>query len=402
MAIVKCKMCGGDLAVMSDSSVAECEYCGSLQTIPNQDNEKKLTLFARANRLRLASEFDKAAGVYESIVVDFPEEAEAYWGLVLCKYGIEYVDDPATGKKIPTCHRSSFDSILDDEDFEQALENADAVARRVYRDEARQIEQIRKGIIEVSGREEPYDVFICYKETAPDGQRTLDSVLAQDIYDALTDKGYRTFFARITLEDKLGQESEPFIFAALNSAKVMLAVGTDYEYYNAVWVKNEWSRYLKLMEKDKSRHLIPCYKGIDAYDMPKEFNRLQAQDLGKIGAIQDLLRGIGKLIPRQEKPIVVQQAAVNTSAMVMRGRFSLEDGDFTKASEYFERALDQDPQDADAYVGKTLVRLRLASEQAIAERFIVLDGDKDFERALRFAQGSRKAELERLYELCRK
>ena len=402
MATIKCKMCGGDLTVTPDSSVAECEYCGSLQTIPNQDNEKKLTLFARANRLRFACEFDKAAGIYETIVSDFPEEAEAYWGLVLCKYGIEYVDDPATGKKIPTCHRSSFDSVLDDEDYEQSLENADAVARRLYRDEARRIEEIRKGIIEVSGREEPYDVFICYKETAPDGQRTLDSVLAQDIYDALTDKGYRTFFARITLEDKLGQEYEPFIFAALNSAKVMLAVGTDYEYYNAVWVKNEWGRFLKLMEKDKSKHLIPCYKGIDAYDMPKEFNRLQAQDLGKIGAIQDLLRGIGKLLPKQEKTVVVQQAAVNTSAMVMRGRFSLEDGDFAKAAEYFERALDQDPQDADAYVGKTLVRLRLSSEQMIAERFVVLEGDKDFERALRFAQGARKAQLEQLYGLCQK
>ena len=70
---------------------------------------------------------DKAAGIYEAIVADFPDEAEAYWGLVLCKYGIEYVDDPATGKKIPTCHRSSFDSIMEDIDFEQALENADAV-----------------------------------------------------------------------------------------------------------------------------------------------------------------------------------------------------------------------------------------------------------------------------------
>lgn len=29
----------------------------------------------------------------------------------------------------------------------------------------------------------------------------------------------------------------------------MLAIGTDYEYYNAVWVKNEWSQYLKLMAK---------------------------------------------------------------------------------------------------------------------------------------------------------
>jgi hypothetical protein len=85
------------------------------------DNEKKLNLFSRANRLRANCEFDKAADVYESIVADFPEEAEAYWGLVLCKFGIEYVDDPATGKKVPTCHRSSFDSVLDDTDLELAL-----------------------------------------------------------------------------------------------------------------------------------------------------------------------------------------------------------------------------------------------------------------------------------------
>jgi len=91
MAIIKCKMCGGDLSFVEGASVAECEYCGSKQTIPNQDNEKKLTLFARADRLRRACEFDKAAGVYESIVVDFPEEAEAYWGLVLCRYGIENI-----------------------------------------------------------------------------------------------------------------------------------------------------------------------------------------------------------------------------------------------------------------------------------------------------------------------
>ena len=72
--------------------------------------------------------------------------------------------------------------------------------------------------------------------------------------------------------------------------------GTDYEYYNAVWVKNEWSRFLSLIEKGANKTLIPCYKGIDAYDMPKEFARLQAQDMGKVGAIQDLLRGIEKIL----------------------------------------------------------------------------------------------------------
>ena len=232
MAIIfKCKMCGGNLEVQEGMTVCECEYCGSIQTIPQLDDEKKVNLFTRANRLRSACEFDKAAGVYESIIAEFPEEAEAYWGLLLCKYGIEYVDDPKTGKKIPTCHRSSFDSIMDDPDFEMVMEYSDAVSRSVYRNEAKAIEELRKAIIEVSSKEEPYDIFICYKETDDKGERTIDSVIAQDVYDALTEKGYKVFFSRITLEDKLGQEYEPYIFAALNSAKIMLAFGTDYEYY---------------------------------------------------------------------------------------------------------------------------------------------------------------------------
>ena len=372
MAVIKCKMCGGDLVIEPGATVAECEYCGTRQTIPNQDDEKKLTLFARANRLRMGCEFDKAAGIYESIVADFPQEAEAYWGLVLCKYGIEYVDDPATGKKIPTCHRSSFESIMEDSDFEQALENADVVARKVYRDEAKQIEEIRRGIIEVSGKEEPYDIFICYKETDENGQRTVDSVIAQDVYDALTEKGYRVFFSRITLEDKLGQEYEPYIFAALNSAKIMLAFGTDYEYYNAVWVKNEWSRYLKLMAKDKSKHLIPCYKGIDAYDMPKEFAKLQAQDMGKIGAMQDLLRGIEKILPKQQPVTVVQERVVvggsgdnKIASLLDRGNMALEDGDWNKADSFFEDVLNNDSKNAQAYLGKTLAQQRCRTMDAL-------------------------------------
>ena len=389
MAVFKCKMCGGDLPNTTEGNVVECEYCGSRQTIPTADNEKKVTLFARANRLRFGCEFDKAAGVYESIVAEFPTEAEAYWGLVLCKYGIEYVDDPKTGKKIPTCHRSSFDSVMEDDNFDQACENADAVARKVYRDEAKQIEELRKRIIEVSGKEEPYDIFICYKETDENGSRTLDSVLAQDIYNALTEKGYRVFFARISLEDKLGQEYEPYIFAALNSAKVMLAVGTDYEYYNAVWVKNEWSRYLALIAAGQKKALIPCYKNIDAYDMPKEFARLQAQDMGKVGAMQDLLRGIEKIIGGKQEESKPQSASVdvaqivqqvmrqnvstggesNAAALLKRGYMALSDGDWEKANEFFDRVLDGDAENAEAYMGEFLARKQKNSMEGWAETF---------------------------------
>lgn len=374
MAILKCKMCGGDLEVFEEMTVCECEYCGTRQTVPTVDDEKKIKLFERANKLRSNCEFDKAAGVYENIVADYSEEAEGYWGLILCRYGIEYVDDPATEKKIPTCHRSSFDSIMDDEDFEMVMENSDSVSRVVYREEAKYIEEIRKGIIEVSGKEEPYDIFICYKETDENGDRTIDSVIAQDVYDALTEKGYRVFFSRISLESKLGVEYEPYIFAALNSAKIMLAFGTSYDYYNAVWVKNEWSRYLKLMAKDKAKHLIPCFKNVDVYDIPKEFAKLQSQDMGKIGAIQDLIRGIDKLMGGEEKNnssqpdnVVYGSTVVGGNALLKRGYMSIEDGEWNKATEFFEQVLNINAEDGQAYWGELLAQYQCKTIEDMAQ-----------------------------------
>ena len=370
MAILKCKLCGGDLNVQEGVSTAECEYCGSLQTVPNADNEKKLQLFGRANRLRANCDFDKAAGIYETIVTDFPDEAEAYWGLVLCKYGIEYVDDPGTGKKIPTCHRSSYDEVLADENFEQAMENADVVAQRLYREEAKEIERLRRGILEISNAEKPYDIFICYKETDEKGNRTIDSVLAQNLYERLTDKGYRVFFARITLQGKLGEAYEPYIFAALNSAKVMLVVGTRYEYFNAVWVKNEWSRYLKICAADKDRHLFPCYKDILPEDMPREFAHLQGADLGQIGADQDIVFNIQKYIPlrKQTQTTVSQGPSGNEAMLLKRGNMALEDGDWSSAGSFFEQALNSNPECAEAYLGKALAGFRYKDLDELVRR----------------------------------
>ena len=96
MAILKCKMCGGDLVFEPGATVCECEYCGSKQTIPSNNDENIRALFNRANVLRMKAEFDKAEDLYEKILQMNSTEAEAYWGLILCKYGIEYVEDPKT------------------------------------------------------------------------------------------------------------------------------------------------------------------------------------------------------------------------------------------------------------------------------------------------------------------
>ena len=302
MIVFKCKMCGGNLDVSPEMTVGACQSCGSTMTLPKLSGEKRANLYERANSYRMASEYDRALGIYESILSEDITDAEAYWSLVLCKYGIEYVEDPKTHKRIPTCNRIHRSSILADTDYKNALTYASGEAKALYEEEAEAIETIRKGMMEISAHEKDFDIFLCYKEADERGRRTLDSVVAQDIYAALTEEGYKVFFARVTLEDKQGTAYEPYIYAALHSAKVMLVVGTKPEYFNAVWVKNEWSRYLTLIKSGAKKTLIPAYKNMATGDLPEEMQHLQAQNLGELGFMQDLVRGIQKILPKAKYP----------------------------------------------------------------------------------------------------
>ena len=205
----KCKMCGGDIEPIKGTNTGKCLYCKSIMTLPNIDNERILNLYNRANDLRLNNEFDKSREIYETILKIDNTQIEARWGILLCKYGVEYVDDPKTNKKIPTCHRTSDYSILLDNDFKYIKKNSYGEALKLYEKEAKQIDEIQKNILSISSKEKPYDIFICYKETDKQGNRTHDSVIAEDIYDKLTSLGFKVFFSKITLENKLGKEYEP-------------------------------------------------------------------------------------------------------------------------------------------------------------------------------------------------
>ena len=398
MSIFKCKMCGGELQIDPGESVAVCEYCGTTQTLPKLDDDRRANLYDRANHFRRNNDFDKAAGIYEQILNEDKTDAEAYWSLVLCRYGIEYVEDPATHKRVPTVNRAQYTSIFDDEDYKSAIQYADAAQRVVYEAEAKAINEIQKGILEISQKEEPFDVFICYKETDANGRRTPDSVLATDLYHQLTQEGFKVFFSRITLEDKLGTAYEPYIFAALNSAKVMVVLGTKPEYFNAVWVKNEWSRYLALIRGGARKVLIPAYRDMDPYDLPEEFSHLQAQDMSKLGFMQDLIRGIKKLTevdkPASKETVVVQETAANTAPLLKRAFIFLEDGDWSSADEYCEKVLDLDPENAQAYLGKLMADLRVRKQAQLADCDEPFDDRDNFRKVIRFGDKALCATLE--------
>ena len=399
MAIFKCKMCGGALEINNNETVATCEYCGTQQTLPKLDDDKRANMYDRANHFRRNNEFDKAMGIYEQILNEDNTDAEAYWSLVLCRYGIEYVEDPSSHKRIPTVNRAQFTSVFDDDNYKSALQYADGYQRSIYEEEAKAINEIQKGILAISQKEEPFDVFICYKETDNSGRRTPDSVLANDLYHQLTQEGFKVFFARITLEDKLGSAYEPYIFAALNSAKVMVVLGTKPEFFNAVWVCNEWSRYLALIKQGQKKMLIPAYKDMDPYDLPEEFSHLQAQDMSKLGFMQDLIRGIKKIAEADTaKTTVVKETVIsggnaNTAPLLKRAFMFLEDGDWNSANEYCEKVLDIDPENAQAYLGKLLSELRVRKQDALKEQAEPFDHSNNYQKAIRFADDKLKTTL---------
>lgn len=381
---LKCKMCGSNLDIGDSITVCKCEKCGTSQTVPDIEDDKELKLFERAGRLRFNCDFDKAAGIYNTITDSYTEEAEGYWGLILCKYGIEYADN-ASGKKVPVCHRISYDSVMDDEDFELVMENSDSESRAIFREEAKIIEENRKKYIQIAESEQPYDIYISYRAKDDNGDKTAVSEIAGHLYNKLTSAGYRVFLSEAALKGKKQSDCEPYIYSALNSANVMLALGTSYDDYNNVWVKNEWNRYLEIAEKNKNKCLIPCYKDVDEYDIPKEFAGLKVCQLGNDDTFNNIMAEIANVVkqesvnqpaPKPEKAEPAEEIEleeieiiepVDINKLLDEGFSAISDKNWKKANKLFFHVLDEEPDNSKAYWGQLLVQQECTNAREMAD-----------------------------------
>lgn len=384
MGALKCKMCGSNLEIEDSITVCKCEKCGTSQTVPDIDDDKELKLFERAGRLRFNCDFDKAAGIYNTITDSYPEEAEGYWGLILCKYGIEYADN-ASGIKVPVCHRISYDSVMDDEDFELVMENSDSESRAIFREEAKIIEENRKKYIQIAESEQPYDIYISYRAKDDNGDKTAVSEIAGHLYNKLTSAGYRVFLSEAALKGKERSDCEPYIYSALNSANVMLALGTSYDDYNDVWVKNEWNRYLEIAEKNKNKCLIPCYKDVDEYDIPKEFAGLKVCQLGNDDTFNNIMTEIANVVkpesinqpaPEPEKAEPAEEIEleeieiiepIDINKLLDEGFAAISDKNWKKANKLFFQVLDEEPDNSKAYWGQLLVQQECTNAREMAD-----------------------------------
>ena len=106
-----------------------------------------------------------------------------------------------------------------------------------------------------------YQVFISFKNTDADGKPTPDVTAARKVYKALRAERIRVFFSDESLSETGRGEYARSIEEALESADVLVLVGSRREYIESPWVRKEWSSFLgevMASRKDGELFLVQC------------------------------------------------------------------------------------------------------------------------------------------------
>ena len=316
-----CESCGG--TTERDGNFYICQYCGTKWAIITED-AMQVKLQNAWEALR-CNEFDKASELFEGIIIDNnnakreSDSFEAYWGKALADNGIVFVNDYREDKKVPTCNNITENSFVENSDVKKAIALAPKDVSENYSFLAEKIEKIRVEWLEKARKEEPYDVFICFKDSDKEHniERTNDSYAAQELYTELVKEGYKVFFSRVSLRDKISEQYEPYIYNALKTAKVMIVYGEKPEYFNAVWLKNEWNRFRMRIEKGEKHKnsLVVVYKNMDANDLPAALKSRQCLNAGDMMFYPTLSSHVKKVIELSAQNVHLDRIKVQGGQM---------------------------------------------------------------------------------------
>lgn len=130
-----------------------------------------------------------------------------------------------------------------------------------------------------------YDIFISSKNLGADGQRTEDSLIAEQLHVFLAKKGFHVFFSNISLA-KLGvAEYKQAIDSALDRSKILVIVGTSTENIVSKWVKYEWDSFFNdiLSEKKPEGKVFAYIKNVRINDLPRSIRNTQCIEHGPDG-----------------------------------------------------------------------------------------------------------------------
>lgn len=386
-----CRNCGTEFGFPLTDATHECPACGTMHGRPEGHGDGGSSLLQMANRQRAAGAFGPAESYYRQLLTQNPRAHEALWGLLMCKYGVEYVRDPMTQELRPTLHFCERTPITEDEDFVEACECAPAGMREQYQQDAEYIEQIQQQLINPGTPATPVDIFICYKATEADGRTpTREIQYAKDLYYNLRDT-YDVFFAHESLQSvAAGANYEAKIFQSLYSAKVMLVVCSNPEHLETAWVRSEWRRFLGRVAKGEECCIIPLYfDGVNPYDMPKEFLRrnIQGVHMGDMNALDKLRTNLQAIIQKRRRRSAAPEA-YDEEAMaeaLMPVEYELIRGNWKGVRDLSGPLISKYPRCAQLYLYRLLATMKRSKVEDLRDVPVAFEESIDWQWAMRNA-----------------
>ena len=147
-----------------------------------------------------------------------------------------------------------------------------------------------------------YEVFISYKCSDAQGKKTLDFAIAQELYRALNDMGYNTFFSSNTLEQIGSSRYKADIDSALDTAKVMIVVLSKAEHASSQWVYYEWdgfySDYLSGVREEANLYTLTI--NVDTHALPRTLRNVQNYDYQDNGVLH-ICECVKNVIPKRKQ-----------------------------------------------------------------------------------------------------
>lgn len=129
--------------------------------------------------------------------------------------------------------------------------------------------------------ENAFDVFISFKNTDKNGERTQDSIMAEELYYALKEKGVRAFYSNVSISERGEHRFGKMIREAIEQCSIFVAVGTCIENFESEWVEYERESFHDEMmngNKARTRSAMFSYitRNVSTNKLPMELRRCQA------------------------------------------------------------------------------------------------------------------------------
>lgn len=274
-----CENCGMPLN-QSDvkDGVIVCRACGNSYIMPSTSLDQAKSGLLAAERELKAGKFNEAYIAFSQVAQLDPGEPEAYFGMALATFRIQYLRDEIANCLRPICFGGTDHLFSEDQNVKKAVALSRSAQKEEYLRRIKEIDYLFSKIKEYEKKGVDYDCFLSVKVTEVDSKKhTEDYVIAERIYKALTKKGYHPFFSEEELEDQVGADYEAVIYYALMKAKCMLLVCTNRDYLQTPWVKNEYTRYLQFIKRgDKKEGSISIFfDGTPIEELPGEDHKIQ-------------------------------------------------------------------------------------------------------------------------------